>query len=242
MCSRIDLCADVFLPVFVFVWVSVLCFAPGNVTALCWDPVQRVLFSGSSDHSIIMWDIGGRKGTAIELQGHKWESQTSTLKCVSYSAGWTTLKLSSHACLFCANRLLLSFLYGMTVHTILSKCLIVSNGSCVVVFSLQMKLLLREHQSVYPALYLFETCTLLCKCDGSFYMFGWPAEWLFVKVVRVPHSDKVQGLCYASHTRQLISCSSDGGIVIWNMDVTRQEVRERRWKMEKNLSCVFLLF
>uniref|UniRef100_A0AAY4BAC5 FYVE-type domain-containing protein n=1 Tax=Denticeps clupeoides TaxID=299321 RepID=A0AAY4BAC5_9TELE len=42
----------------------------GSVTALCWDPVQRVLFSGSSDHSIIMWDIGGRKGTAIELQGH----------------------------------------------------------------------------------------------------------------------------------------------------------------------------
>ncbi|XP_042764658.1 WD repeat and FYVE domain-containing protein 2 isoform X1 [Panthera leo] len=42
----------------------------GGVTALCWDPVQRVLFSGSSDHSVIMWDIGGRKGTAIELQGH----------------------------------------------------------------------------------------------------------------------------------------------------------------------------
>ncbi|KAJ8246750.1 hypothetical protein GJAV_G00254990 [Gymnothorax javanicus] len=42
----------------------------GSVTALCWDPVQRVLFSGSADHSIIMWDIGGGKGTAIELQGH----------------------------------------------------------------------------------------------------------------------------------------------------------------------------
>ncbi|XP_036311133.1 WD repeat and FYVE domain-containing protein 2 isoform X2 [Pipistrellus kuhlii] len=42
----------------------------GGVTALCWDPVQRVLFSGSSDHSVIMWDIGRRKGTAIELQGH----------------------------------------------------------------------------------------------------------------------------------------------------------------------------
>uniref|UniRef100_A0A8C2HSR3 WD repeat and FYVE domain containing 2 n=1 Tax=Cyprinus carpio TaxID=7962 RepID=A0A8C2HSR3_CYPCA len=81
----------------------------GNVTALCWDPVQRVLFSGSSDHSIIMWDIGGRKGTAFELQGH---------------------------------------------------------------------------------------------------------------------NDKVQGLCYASHTRQLISCGSDGGIVIWSMDVTRQETPE----------------
>ncbi|XP_061774156.1 WD repeat and FYVE domain-containing protein 2 isoform X1 [Nerophis ophidion] len=42
----------------------------GHVTALCWDPSQRVLFSGSSDKSIIMWDIGGHKGTAIELQGH----------------------------------------------------------------------------------------------------------------------------------------------------------------------------
>lgn len=42
----------------------------GSVSALCWDSMQRVLFSGSSDHSIIMWDIGGRKGTAIELQGH----------------------------------------------------------------------------------------------------------------------------------------------------------------------------
>lgn len=44
--------------------------------------------------------------------------------------------------------------------------------------------------------------------------------------VCVCDSDKVQGLCYAPHTRQLISCGSDGGIVIWNMDVTRQEVRE----------------
>ncbi|XP_028292649.1 WD repeat and FYVE domain-containing protein 2 isoform X3 [Gouania willdenowi] len=55
----------------------------GNVTALCWDPVQRVLFSGSSDHSIIMWDIGGRKGTAIELQGHKHQS------------GWTATHVRS---------------------------------------------------------------------------------------------------------------------------------------------------
>ncbi|KAK2515156.1 Wdfy2 [Columba guinea] len=78
----------------------------GGVTALCWDPIQRVLFSGSSDHSIIMWDIGGRKGTAIELQGH---------------------------------------------------------------------------------------------------------------------NDKVQSLSYAHHTRQLISCGADGGIVVWNMDVERQE-------------------
>ncbi|XP_024141878.1 WD repeat and FYVE domain-containing protein 2 isoform X1 [Oryzias melastigma] len=43
----------------------------GNITALCWDPIHRMLFSGSTDQSIIMWDIGGRTGTAIELQGHK---------------------------------------------------------------------------------------------------------------------------------------------------------------------------
>uniref|UniRef100_A0A7M4E2K1 WD repeat and FYVE domain containing 2 n=1 Tax=Crocodylus porosus TaxID=8502 RepID=A0A7M4E2K1_CROPO len=81
----------------------------GGITALCWDPVQRILFSGSSDHSIIMWDIGGRKGTAIELQGH---------------------------------------------------------------------------------------------------------------------NDKVQSLSYVHHTRQLISCGADGGIVVWNMDVERQETPE----------------
>lgn len=40
------------------------------------------------------------------------------------------------------------------------------------------------------------------------------------------HSDKVQALSYAQHTRQLISCGGDGGIVVWNMDVERQEVGE----------------
>ncbi|KAG9491866.1 hypothetical protein GDO78_000390 [Eleutherodactylus coqui] len=80
-----------------------------GVTALCWDPVQRLLFSGSSDHSIIIWDIGGRKGTALELQGHH---------------------------------------------------------------------------------------------------------------------DKIQSISYAHHSRQLISCSADGGIVVWNMDVERQETPE----------------
>ncbi|XP_061426192.1 WD repeat and FYVE domain-containing protein 2 [Lethenteron reissneri] len=43
----------------------------GSIGSLCWDPVQKLLFSGSSDNAIIMWDIGGRKGTAIELQGHR---------------------------------------------------------------------------------------------------------------------------------------------------------------------------
>uniref|UniRef100_A0A8C6MLL9 WD repeat and FYVE domain containing 1 n=1 Tax=Nothobranchius furzeri TaxID=105023 RepID=A0A8C6MLL9_NOTFU len=42
----------------------------GHEGALWWDPVQRLLFSGASDHSIIMWDIGGRKGRTLLLQGH----------------------------------------------------------------------------------------------------------------------------------------------------------------------------
>uniref|UniRef100_A0A3Q4GN88 WD repeat and FYVE domain containing 1 n=1 Tax=Neolamprologus brichardi TaxID=32507 RepID=A0A3Q4GN88_NEOBR len=42
----------------------------GSVGALWWDPVQRLLFSGASDHSVIMWDIGGRKGRTLLLQGH----------------------------------------------------------------------------------------------------------------------------------------------------------------------------
>ena len=41
-------------------------------------------------------------------------------------------------------------------------------------------------------------------------------------------SDKVQALSYAQHTRQLISCGGDGGIVVWNMDVERQEVGSQK--------------
>ncbi|KAG8520849.1 WD repeat and FYVE domain-containing protein 1 [Galemys pyrenaicus] len=42
----------------------------GSVACLWWDPMQRLLFSGASDNSIIMWDIGGRKGRMLLLQGH----------------------------------------------------------------------------------------------------------------------------------------------------------------------------
>lgn len=40
----------------------------------------------------------------------------------------------------------------------------------------------------------------------------------------VLYSDKVQALSYIQFTRQLVSCSADGGIAVWNMDVTREEV------------------
>uniref|UniRef100_A0A8C0G628 WD repeat and FYVE domain containing 1 n=1 Tax=Chelonoidis abingdonii TaxID=106734 RepID=A0A8C0G628_CHEAB len=84
----------------------ILFFLKGSVASLWWDPVQRLLFSGASDHSIILWDIGGRKGRTLLLQGHH---------------------------------------------------------------------------------------------------------------------DKVQAICYIQLTRQLVSCSADGGIAIWNMDINREE-------------------
>lgn len=47
-----------------------LIFFSGSVRALAWDPDKRLLFSGSFDESIIIWDIGGNQGTAFELHGH----------------------------------------------------------------------------------------------------------------------------------------------------------------------------
>lgn len=43
----------------------------GSIACLWWDPIQRLLFSGASDNSVIMWDIGGRKGRTLLLQGHQ---------------------------------------------------------------------------------------------------------------------------------------------------------------------------
>uniref|UniRef100_A0A8D1GJU4 WD repeat and FYVE domain containing 1 n=1 Tax=Sus scrofa TaxID=9823 RepID=A0A8D1GJU4_PIG len=43
----------------------------GGIACLWWEPIQRLLFSGASDNSIIMWDIGGRKGRTLLLQGHQ---------------------------------------------------------------------------------------------------------------------------------------------------------------------------
>ncbi|EEB17356.1 WD repeat and FYVE domain-containing protein, putative [Pediculus humanus corporis] len=43
----------------------------GSIRTLEWNSEQQLLFSGSFDHSIVVWDIGGQKGTAYELQGHQ---------------------------------------------------------------------------------------------------------------------------------------------------------------------------
>ncbi|CAG0913630.1 unnamed protein product [Notodromas monacha] len=42
----------------------------GCVQSLAWDPEKKYLYSGSADQSVIIWDIGGQKGTAFELHGH----------------------------------------------------------------------------------------------------------------------------------------------------------------------------
>ena len=44
----------------------------GSIRSLAWDSEKQILFSGSFDQSIIVWDIGSRQGTAYELQGHQY--------------------------------------------------------------------------------------------------------------------------------------------------------------------------
>ncbi|EDV21990.1 uncharacterized protein TRIADDRAFT_29458 [Trichoplax adhaerens] len=42
----------------------------GSIRCLAWDPDKQLLFSGSFDRTILVWDIGGRKGTVYQLHGH----------------------------------------------------------------------------------------------------------------------------------------------------------------------------
>ncbi|CAN8020167.1 unnamed protein product [Ixodes persulcatus] len=42
----------------------------GDIQCLSWDAERKLLFSGGFDQTIIVWDIGGKQGTAYELQGH----------------------------------------------------------------------------------------------------------------------------------------------------------------------------
>ena len=43
----------------------------GSVRSLCWVAGPQLLFSGSFDQSVLVWDVGGRRGTVYELQGHQ---------------------------------------------------------------------------------------------------------------------------------------------------------------------------
>lgn len=50
--------------------ITVLKGHSGSVRSLSWDSERQMLFSGSFDRTIIVWDIGGQQGHAYELQGH----------------------------------------------------------------------------------------------------------------------------------------------------------------------------
>jgi len=51
--------------------VTILKGHSGGILSLTWDEERKLLFSGSADQSIIIWDIGGQKGSAVELHGHR---------------------------------------------------------------------------------------------------------------------------------------------------------------------------
>ncbi|KJH42200.1 WD domain, G-beta repeat protein [Dictyocaulus viviparus] len=42
----------------------------GPISALAWNGVKEILYSGSCDNLVIMWDIGGKRGEAYELNCH----------------------------------------------------------------------------------------------------------------------------------------------------------------------------
>lgn len=63
-------------------FVSKLSAHTASVTSLAWDSSRQLLFSGASDHLVIMWDIGGKKGQAFELNAH-----SSKLSSLAYANG-----------------------------------------------------------------------------------------------------------------------------------------------------------
>ena len=48
-----------------------------------WVEGPQLLFSGSFDNSVIVWDVGGRRGTVYELQGHN--NKVSALRYANHT-------------------------------------------------------------------------------------------------------------------------------------------------------------
>ena len=42
----------------------------GSVECLVWAGASRWLYSASTDHTVVAWDIGGGRGAAYTLAGH----------------------------------------------------------------------------------------------------------------------------------------------------------------------------
>ncbi|MFH4975777.1 hypothetical protein AB6A40_002486 [Gnathostoma spinigerum] len=66
--------------------VSKLSAHTASVSSLAWDPVRQLLFSGSSDHLVIMWDVGGKNGQIFELNAHN-----AKVSCLAYSSSSSRL-------------------------------------------------------------------------------------------------------------------------------------------------------
>lgn len=54
-----------------FELLTVLKGHTGSIRSLSWDSERSLLFSASFDQVVVVWDIGGQRGTAFELQGHR---------------------------------------------------------------------------------------------------------------------------------------------------------------------------
>ncbi|XGW10453.1 hypothetical protein V3C99_012164 [Haemonchus contortus] len=62
--------------------VSKLSAHTGPISSLAWNRVREILYSGSHDSLVIMWDIGGKRGEAYELNGH-----SSKITCLAIAPG-----------------------------------------------------------------------------------------------------------------------------------------------------------
>ncbi|VDN26544.1 unnamed protein product [Gongylonema pulchrum] len=60
--------------------VSTLSAHTKSITSLAWDMDRQLLYSAATDHLVIMWDIGGKKGQAFELNSHN-----SSVTCLQYA-------------------------------------------------------------------------------------------------------------------------------------------------------------
>lgn len=61
---------------------------------MSWDAERKLLFSGSFDQAIIVWDIGSQTGTAYELQGHH-----NKVTSLCYASPFKTLISGSEDCM-----------------------------------------------------------------------------------------------------------------------------------------------
>ncbi|XP_014662505.1 PREDICTED: WD repeat and FYVE domain-containing protein 2-like [Priapulus caudatus] len=77
-----------------YVYITTLKGHSGSIRCLAWDPVKRLLCSGSFDQLVIVWDIGGQKGTAFELQGHH-----QKVTGLSYATGTQQLFSAAEDCI-----------------------------------------------------------------------------------------------------------------------------------------------